>query len=336
MPKFSIIVPVYNVAPYLCECLDSVLAQTFTDWEAICIDDGSTDGSGAILDEYATSDKRFHVIHQQNAGVGAARNAGLDCAKGEWICFVDGDDLLAPVFLEIFNSQIALYGEIKCFRVGFKKFYSKQEWFIVKQDTIEFKEIDISSSISMRDFSSYLFVCYAYKRELFDEVRFPGYVRGEDWCVLHKILLERVDRLVASEAQLYGYRQRPGSAMHREVSIRILCDEMDHRLDLMEMIDNNKKTVVYNDSPWLESYFTQSMYWISRERGKDKTEVVRVWRQKLKRIRHLKGISGYARFMSCTCTIMRNAAWDYFVCRVIPSLRQKNVVKRILRKFRII
>ena len=93
--KFSIIVPVYNVAPYLRECLDSVLAQTCPDWECICVNDGSTDGSGAILDEYAAMDSRFRVIRQANAGVSAARNAALEAAKGEWLGFVDGDDTIA-------------------------------------------------------------------------------------------------------------------------------------------------------------------------------------------------------------------------------------------------
>ena len=93
-PFFSIIIPVYNVAPYLRECLDSVSAQTFDNWEAICVDDGATDGSGAILDEYAAKDNRFKVIHQKNAGVSAARNAGLGNAKGEWFMFLDGDDAL--------------------------------------------------------------------------------------------------------------------------------------------------------------------------------------------------------------------------------------------------
>ena len=101
-PFFSIIIPVYNVAPYLRECLDSVLAQTFTDWEAICVDDGSTDCSGAILDEYAAKDSRFRVIHQPNAGVSAARNKGLDIVQGQWIWFVDGDDYLMPLALRTF------------------------------------------------------------------------------------------------------------------------------------------------------------------------------------------------------------------------------------------
>lgn len=105
-PFFSIIIPVYNVAPYLRECLDSVLAQTFTDWEAICVDDGSTDGSGAILDEYAAKDSRFRVFHQLNAGVSAARNKALDEAHGEWFLFLDGDDILRLDGLELFVPYI--------------------------------------------------------------------------------------------------------------------------------------------------------------------------------------------------------------------------------------
>lgn len=95
MPKFSIIIPVCNVAPYLRESLDSVLSQTFTDWEAICVDDGSTDGSGSILDEYAGRESRVRVVHQQNKGVSVARNVALGLAKGEWLTFLDGDDVVA-------------------------------------------------------------------------------------------------------------------------------------------------------------------------------------------------------------------------------------------------
>ncbi len=92
MPKISIIVPVYKVEKYIRRCLDSIQAQTFIDWECILIDDGSPDASGKICDEYASKDDRFKVFHQENAGVSAARNQGLDCAKGEWITFVDSDD----------------------------------------------------------------------------------------------------------------------------------------------------------------------------------------------------------------------------------------------------
>ena len=91
-PLFSIIIPVYRSGPFLRDCLDSIRNQTLTDWECICINDGSPDDSGAILDEYARKDARFTAIHQDNRGVSAARNAGLSVARGNWTAFVDGDD----------------------------------------------------------------------------------------------------------------------------------------------------------------------------------------------------------------------------------------------------
>ena len=91
----SVIIPVYNVEKYLAECLDSVCSQTLKDIEIICIDDGSTDGSAAILDDYARRDPRVRVIRQANAGVGAARNRGLDIATGRYVYFIDSDDWLA-------------------------------------------------------------------------------------------------------------------------------------------------------------------------------------------------------------------------------------------------
>ena len=106
MPKVSVIVPVYNVEKYLRKCLDSVVNQTLEDIEIICIDDGSTDGSGAILDEYAQKDKRIKVIHQENQGLGAARNVGIDLAKGEYIGFVDSDDFIELSCLEKVYSKI--------------------------------------------------------------------------------------------------------------------------------------------------------------------------------------------------------------------------------------
>ena len=92
MPKISVIIPVYNVEPYLRECLDSVVNQTFRDIEIICINDGSTDDSPSILEEYAAKDNRIAVLHQANAGLSSARNKGLDNAKGEYILFIDSDD----------------------------------------------------------------------------------------------------------------------------------------------------------------------------------------------------------------------------------------------------
>lgn len=99
-PIITIIVPVFNAKKYLSRCLDSIIAQTFADWECILVDDGSSDGSGYICDEYASLDSRFRVIHKANEGVSCARNAGLKIANGDFIGFVDSDDYISPVMYE--------------------------------------------------------------------------------------------------------------------------------------------------------------------------------------------------------------------------------------------
>lgn len=105
MPQISVIVPVYKVEKYINRCVDSILAQTFTDFELILVDDGSPDNCGEICDEYAAKDSRIHVIHQKNGGLSAARNAGIDWAfansDSEWLFFVDSDDWIHPKSLEV-------------------------------------------------------------------------------------------------------------------------------------------------------------------------------------------------------------------------------------------
>ena len=100
MPKISVIVPVYNVEKYLNQCIDSLLDQTFTDYEVICIDDGSTDDCGRILDAYAKQDCRFRVVHKPNSGYGKSMNVGLQLAKGEYIAIVESDDFVEEDMLE--------------------------------------------------------------------------------------------------------------------------------------------------------------------------------------------------------------------------------------------
>ena len=101
----SCIIPVYNTEKYLPRCIESVLAQTFVDWELLLIDDGSTDASGSICDEYAAKDERIRVFHKENGGISSARNVGLNYAQGEWIFFVDSDDSLPKTSLESLLSR---------------------------------------------------------------------------------------------------------------------------------------------------------------------------------------------------------------------------------------
>ena len=100
MPEISVIVPVYRAEAYLHACIDSILSQTFSDFELILVDDGSPDNCGAICDDYAARDSRVRVIHQENQGQAAARNRALAVARGDWVCFVDSDDTVHPQMLE--------------------------------------------------------------------------------------------------------------------------------------------------------------------------------------------------------------------------------------------
>lgn len=109
---FSVVIPVYNVKDYLPKCIDSVLAQDFTDYEVILIDDGSTDGeSGAICDRYAAAHpERIRAIHKPNGGVGEARNVGIEAAQGEYLIFIDSDDYIAPNMFRVLADAVARFG----------------------------------------------------------------------------------------------------------------------------------------------------------------------------------------------------------------------------------
>ena len=113
-PLITVIIPIYKVEKYLPKCLDSVLAQTYSNLEIILVDDGSPDNCGAICDEYAARDSRIRVIHKENGGLSSARNSGIDICRGKYISFIDSDDFVSPYFIEMlyrgvhdFNCEIA-------------------------------------------------------------------------------------------------------------------------------------------------------------------------------------------------------------------------------------
>ncbi len=255
-PFFSIIIPVYNVAPYLRECLDSVLAQTFTDWEAICVDDGSTDNSGAILDEYAIMDLRFKVIHKVNAGVSVARNVALDRAKGLWVGFLDADDVLKESWLkEVF---FAVEDGIDWVRTGWT------DWRLGK-----FQPIDAQPEFSQRKISgqgvikvgwdavsrcSYPVINF-YKRDSIGEVRFSSGVRfREDALFLYEMCLAVKGMKIISSVG-YLRRVRSGSATYskrrRDDTINLLDRYMEIWMKLRSYELSSEKCIVESSTQWV-------------------------------------------------------------------------------------
>ena len=177
-----------------------------------------------------------------------------------------------------------------------------------------------------------MFFCYAYHRDLFDGIRFPRYIRGEDRWVLNKIQLERINSIMATETPLYGYRQRVGSAMNTVPSRQVLCDEMDHRLDIMEMIDASDKTVEYAGNDWLEQYFTKNIRRYLRYLDKDTTKlVVNEWRNRLVRFEKLKCLSNWGRFVARSCLLCNSNLWDYIICDTIPRMQESPKLHKLAR-----
>lgn len=139
--KISVIIPVYNVEKYLEQCIDSVLCQSYSDFELLLINDGSTDNSGVICDQYATKDARIRVFHKTNGGVSSARNLGIKKAIGEWIAFIDSDDFVADLFLYDFTENLTTCTDliiqgIKRYSVDIKIFYEFDH--IIKTNKVEF------------------------------------------------------------------------------------------------------------------------------------------------------------------------------------------------------
>lgn len=236
--KFSIIVPIYNLKECLRQTLESVVSQTFTDWEAICVDDGSTDGSAAILDEYAAKDGRIKAIHIPNGGVCGARNLGMDKAQGEWLCFLDGDDILLPEALSVLRRVIDEQkgiDAVKFERVEFTDRVGSAKGF---SGTISLQNMQerITEEVSESCFWQWCYRVAALKGLRFDsEIK---YNMGED-CLFLSMALDRIGVVAKVDAELYGYRQRPGSAMHSLRTVEKWRYDFLHRRKKLDIIAKN-------------------------------------------------------------------------------------------------
>lgn len=218
MPTISVIVPVYKVEPYIHQCIDSILAQTYTDFELILVDDGSPDNCGMICDEYAKQDDRIRVIHQENQGLSAARNAGIDIAKGDYLTFIDSDDLVKENYLErLYQLLIEYHAELSVCDM-----YSFQDGEEISGKTDSDEERislmagrDACLSIYRMDGRVPVMACgKLYSAKLFTDIRYPVGMIHEDDATTPK-LLYRAKRVVIASDKLYGYRTRPDSITGR-------------------------------------------------------------------------------------------------------------------------
>lgn len=209
----SIIIPVYNVEPYLCKCIDSILAQTYTNLEIILVDDGSPDRCPEICDKYAEMDSRIHVIHKPNGGLSDARNAGLEVASGEWIAFVDSDDWIEPdMYKKLLQNAEMYQAEISIGGVN-DELLTDEGTTILKTtmtDSVNYRCCTNTETMQNYFKGSWSAWDKIYQKKVFENVRFPvGEINEDEAIVLH--LLEKCRKVVYTNEVFYHYIHRPSS-----------------------------------------------------------------------------------------------------------------------------
>lgn len=226
MAKISVIVPVYKVESYLRKCVDSVLGQTFKDFELILVDDGSPDNCGKICDEYAAADCRVKVIHQKNGGLSAARNAGIDSvmtqSKSEYITFIDSDDWVSDTYLERLYEGVCLGAEISV--VGVARAFDENTIVRMRPER-KWRVLSPEEYWLIPDESKEAAWTKLYAKELFRNVRFPVGKVSEEVFTTHKVVFA-ARNIAVRGGTYYMYLCRAGS-------ITMKAGE-EHKRDLVE------------------------------------------------------------------------------------------------------
>lgn len=214
MPQISVIVPVYKVEPYLRRCVDSILTQTLPDFELILVDDGSPDNCGKICDEYAELDNRVVVIHQENGGLSAARNAGLDIARGKYIGFVDSDDYIHPQMYEVLLDILQHYqADVVCCdflrtteleqqnKAQPERIYETTGYEVIEKYYEKYQAVQITTACNK-----------LYKKEIFAGLRYETGRNCEDDLIAFP-MYHKAKKVVFVDSVLYYYFQTPNSIM---------------------------------------------------------------------------------------------------------------------------
>ena len=275
-PLISVIVPVYKVEPYLNKCVDSILNQTYRNLEVILVDDGSPDHCGAICDAYALQDRRVHVIHKENGGLSSARNAGMAAASGEYLSFVDSDDVLPARALEVLletliaeQAQLAIGGHIRFSDV------------LPVEETTEASIRSMTRIEAMKDLFENGCASWArlYERKIHCDVMFPDGEINEDEAIVLQ-LLEKCNKIAKTKAVVYYYRCRPESITTVSFNTPKLA-WIRHCWDNLRYVENNYPELV----PYAAARYHGSLIWALREMSILGQGMEHAWRELRRELR---------------------------------------------------
>lgn len=232
-PKFTVIIPAYNAGKYLDECMESLVSQSFKDFEVIVVDDGSTDRTAVLGRKYTELDNRFRLVEKDNGGVSSARNSGIDNAKGEWVLFVDADDVLVNTALEVLNSSINSTSSAGMYIWGWEEF--SKTGIISKKLYSCLSGTVATMDIRKRLFTGDPYMGYVwnklFRRDLIYDLRFDVNIKyNEDRLFIFEYLTrieENIKYCKYIDQVLYRYRIHGNSVMsqfNKSVSLNLLTD----------------------------------------------------------------------------------------------------------------
>lgn len=265
--KVSVIIPVYNVEKYLNECVDSVVTQTHDNLEIILVDDGSTDYSGVICENYKNIDSRIIVIHKENGGLSDARNAALDVCSGDYITFVDSDDYISPYFIEVLvrgieheNCNVAALTD----GVDFWDEVPERPLLASGKEQAEFEIFDAPDALELMLYQKIATGAQfkIYKKEIFDDIRFPKGYYYEDVATTYKTF-EKSPKVTIINCPLYAYRKRHDSIIRQKFSERKLSALSIYEEMVMDTVINEwklKDAAISRSFAMMYSVFLQVPY----------------------------------------------------------------------------
>ena len=322
---FSVITPCYNVEKYIRECIESVRAQSFHDWEMICVDDGSPDKTGTILDEYATLDSRIKVIHQPNAGLSAARNAALSLATGEWLYYLDSDDVMPPEMLSRVSKDIKVaadadivWGNLTAFMDG-----SKPEW--KNGEDLSIKTVDVDDMVYFRHFSTY-FPTFLFRRNVFGDILFVGV----SWCEERPYVakcMARAKKIIEVGYSTYGFRKRNGSITHSKMKLEHCTGYLDATRDVLKILTASGKKI---EPALMRMLLTNWMEWTPRHivtllDARDRSTAWKYWFNSLQEISKYKAISIWRQFTVSVCRHIHFPLLAVMLCFVPDWLKRQGL-----------
>ena len=256
----SVIVPVYNAEEYLEECIDSVLRQTYSNFELIMVNDESTDNSLDIIKKYQSKDERIVVYNQKHQGVSSARNRGIEISKGEYLAFLDADDLyLSKDYLKLLIEVLKEYDADKSL-VLMNIFADKQKPVVNQEDTKTYCVTGKDILLYKTPFAHYVGTInfYLFKRKDFDNIRFPeGYI-VEDNAIIHRLLLKS-NKIAVVSKELYGYRRHQKSQTYNSPHLFYIGGYYAYKDRIAYYAENNETELLDQAKNDFNDYLSKTM-----------------------------------------------------------------------------